>query len=359
MSRTPRPAVTLKSIAQRTGLSVMTVSRVVRGHPDVGAVNRRKVLAVARQLGYVPNPAARQLASGYPSARADRIIGTVLSQEVVTSHSYFAGIIQGLADEARQSDCHLLLGYGLGQSLDFLDYPKMLRDGVTRWIILVGKVPPQIVQQLRANGFSLVLVDMRPPVRGVDAVVCEDAVGAYEAVHHLLNIGHQRVGLIRGPGQHAFFDSLAAGYQRALREAGVPLDQELIVETPATVQGGYEAAAGLLKTGRPPTAMFSNDDLAIGALRAIHERGLRVPDDIALVGYDDIEYAAHLTPPLTTVAVPKEEMGRLAVRRALAQMEDGDQHVFTTTVVAHTLVVRDSCGAKRPAAPTRKRRNTP
>ncbi len=359
MARTPRPAVTLKAIAQRTGLSVMTVSRVVRGHPDVGAVNRRKVLAVARQLGYVPNVAARQLASGVPSAHGDRIVGTVLSQEVVTSHSYFAGIIQGLADEARQRDCHLLLGYGLGQSPDFLDYPKMLRDGMTTRIILVGKVPPRIVQQLRANGFSLVLVDMRPPVRDVDAVVCDDAVGAYEAVRHLLTLGHQRVGLIRAPGEHAFFASLATGYERALREARLDLDPELIVEAPASVQGGYRAVAGLLKAGRLPTALFTNDDLAIGALRAIHESGLRVPEDVALVGYDDIEYAAHLTPPLTTVAVPKETMGRMAIRCALAQMEEGDQHVFTTTVVAHTLVVRESCGAKRQASSSRKRRDAP
>lgn len=100
----------------------------------------------------------------------------------------------------------------------------------------------------------------------------------------------------------------------------------------------------LLKRSGHPTAIFTNDDLAIGALRAIHEQGLRVPEDIALVGFDDIEYAAHTAPPLTTVAVPKEEMGRLAVRQAIAQMEQGEQHVFSTTVVSHTLVIRSSCG---------------
>jgi LacI family transcriptional regulator len=351
MARTARSAVTLKEVARHTGLSVMTVSRVVRGHPDVGAANRRKVLAVVRRLGYIPNAAARQLASCAPDGGRDRIIGTVLSREVVTSHSYFAGIIQGVAEEARQRDCHLLLGYGLGDSAESLDYPKMIRDMVTRWIILVGKVPPGFVRQLRANGFSLVLVDMRPPLREVDAVVCEDALGAYEAVRHLANLGHERIALIRGPGRHPFFDALASGYQRALGDAGIRPDPDLVVDTPVTLQGGYDATAGLLKRSPRPSAIFSNDDLAIGALRAIHERGLRVPEDVALVGYDDIDYAAHTTPPLTTVAVPKEEMGRLAVRRAIAQMEQGDQHIFTTTVVSHTLVIRSSCGAGRtPAA---------
>ena len=167
MARTIHSAVTLKEIAQHTGLSIMTVSRVVRGHPDVGEANRRRVLATVRRLGYIPNPAARQLASGTPADAQDRILGTVLSREVVTSHSYFAGIIQGIADEARQRDCHLLLGYGLGDSAESLDYPKMIRDMVTRWIILVGKVAPGFVRQLRANGFSLVLVDTCPPVRDV------------------------------------------------------------------------------------------------------------------------------------------------------------------------------------------------
>jgi LacI family transcriptional regulator len=109
--------------------------------------------------------------------------------------------------------------------------------------------------------------------------------------------------------------------------------------------------AVLLKLPRRPTAVFTNDDMAIGALRAIYDHALRVPEDIALVGFDDIEYAAHTTPPLTTVAVPKEEMGRLAVRQAIAQMEQGEQHVHSTTVVAHALVIRSSCGAGTPPTP--------
>jgi len=341
-----RSPVTLKDIARQTGLSIMTVSRVVRGRPDVSAANRRRVLTAVRRLGYIPNPAARQLVTRGPSqAQAERIIGTIFSREVVTSHSYFAGIIEGIADEARCRDCHLLFGYGLGNSAETMEYPKMISDMMTRWIILVGKVSPRFVRQLSANGFSLVLADMRPPIRDVDAVVCEDAVGAYEATRHLVKLGHAQIALISGPPSHPFFGALATGYRRALTEARIPILDQLIVEAPPSLGGGYEAAATLLKGSTQPTAIFSNDDMAIGALRAIHERGLSVPQDIALVGFDDIEYAAHTTPPLTTVAVPKEEMGRLAVRKAIAQMEERDQHVYSTTVVAHTLVIRSSCGA--------------
>jgi len=185
---------------------------------------------------------------------------------------------------------------------------------------------------------------MPPPVRDMDAVVCDDPQGAYEATRHLIKLGHQRIALIRGPARHPFAQALASGYRRALHEAGIPFRDDLVLAAPLRPQGGYQMAETLLERSPRPTAIFTNDDMAIGALRAIHEHGLAVPEDIALVGYDDIEYAAHTTPPLTTVAVPKEEMGKVAVRRAIAQMEQGEQHVFTTTVVAHRLVVRASCG---------------
>jgi LacI family transcriptional regulator len=347
MARTPPAPVTLKHIAERTGLSIMTVSRVVRGRPDVSEASRRKVLGAIRRLGYIPNPAARSLAGrAAPGLSDGRIIGVIVSPEVVTSHSYFAGILQGLADEARRLDCHLLFAYGLGDTVGAPDYPRLLREALTRWIILVGKVPPGFVRQLRRNRFSLVLVDMRPPTRDMDAVVCEDAQGACEATRHLLKLGHERIVLIRGPAQHPFSQALAAGYRKALHEAGIPAGGARMVETRFHPQGGYAAACALLRgPAQPPTAVVTNDDIAIGVLRAVHEHGLRVPEDVAVVGYDDIEYAAHMTPPLSTVAVPKEEMGRLAVQRAVAQMEEGERHVYSTTVVSHTLVVRASCGA--------------
>ncbi len=346
MPKSVPASVTLKHIAHHTGLSIMTVSRVVRGRPDVSPASRRKVLAAVQRLGYIPNPAAQLLVTRAAPATEDRrIIGTIFSREVVTSHSYFAGIIQGIADEARRSDCHLLFGYGLGDANQPLEYPKMIREMMTRWLILVGKVPPRLVRQLHGNGFSLVLVDMRPPIRDVDAVVCDDAQGAYEATRHLIKLGHRRIALIRGPARHPFSQALTSGYRRALHESGVPVRDRFVVETPLRPEGGYGAAESLLKGRGRPTAIFTNDDVAIGALGAIHDCGLAVPEDIAVVGYDDIEYAAHTTPPLTTVAVPKEEMGRLAVRQAIAQMEQGERHVSSTTVVSHTLLIRSSCGA--------------
>ena len=346
MPKPVRTSVTLRDIARRTGLSIMTVSRVVRGRPDVSPGSRRKVLGAVRRLGYIPNPAAQLLVTRTaPGPRDDRIIGTIFSHEVVTSHSYFAGIIQGIADEARRSDCHLLFGYGLGNPAQPSDYPRMLREMLTRWLILVGKVAPRLVRQLHGNGFSLVLVDMRPPFQGVDAVVCDDVQAANEATRHLIKLGHRRIGLIRGPARHPFSRALTRGYRRALLEAEIPVRDGLVVEAAFGPEGGYEAAETLLKVTSRPTAIFTNDDMAIGALRAIHDHGFSVPHDLALVGYDDIEYAAHTTPPLTTVVVPKQEMGRLAVRQAIAQMEQGERHVFSTTVVSHTLLIRSSCGA--------------
>lgn len=353
-----REPVTLKDIAEHTGLSIMTVSRVVRGRPDVSPASRRRVVAAVRRLGYVPNPAAQLLAARVAEGRSERIIGALFSREVVTSHSYFAGIIQGLADEAAQRDCHLLFGYGMGERGAPLEIPKMIREMLTRRLILVGKVPPRVVVQLQATGFALTLVDMRPPLRNMDAVLCDDAAAAYEATRHLVKLGHERIALLRGPARHPFARAMLAGYRRALQEAAVPLREDVALEAAMTPAGGYEATERLLKLAPRPTAIFTNDDMAIGALRALHAHGLRVPDDVALVGYDDIEYAAHTIPPLTTVAVPKDGMGRLAVRKAIAQLEEGDRHVFSTTVVSHTLVIRASCGAGL-SGPRRRQRRQP
>jgi DNA-binding LacI/PurR family transcriptional regulator len=341
----------LHHIANQTGLSIMTVSRVVRGRPDVSPISRRKVLAAVKRLGYLPNPAARSLVTGTPAPPLDRIVGTLFSREVVTSHSYFAGIIQGIADEARRRDAHLLFGSGLDDAAHTLDIPRMIREAMTRHLILVGKMPQRFVRQLQANGFSLVLVDMVPPCREADAVVCDDARGANDATRHLIALGHRRIALIPGPVGHPFSRALIAGYRRALRDSGIPWDESLVVAAPFGPAAGYHAAERLLRCPRRPTAIFTNDDRAIGALRAIRDRGLSVPEEIAVVGYDDIEYAAHIAPPLTTVAVPTEEMGRLAVRRALAQMSEGDRHVYSTTVVSHALVVRASCGVGLASAP--------
>ena len=349
MPRPSRSSVTLKHIANHTGLSMMTVSRVVRARPDVSQASRRKVLAAVRRLGYLPNPAARSLVTRTPTPTHERIVGTLFSREVVTSHSYFAGIIQGLTDEARQQDAHLLFGSGLGDSEHSPEIPRMIREAMTHHLILVGKLPPRFVRQLRANGFSLVLVDMRPALREVDAIVCDDALGAYDATRHMIALGHRKIALISGPARHPFSQALIAGYRRALRESSIAWRDGLVVTAPFGPAGGYQAAERLLQSALHPTAIFTNDDGAIGALRAIRDRGLAVPGEIAVVGYDDIEYAAHIAPPLTTVAVPKEEMGRLAVRRALAQMAEGDRHVYSTTVVSPTLVVRASCGVGRPA----------
>jgi DNA-binding LacI/PurR family transcriptional regulator len=344
-----RLPIRLKDIAKQTGLSIMTVSRVVRGRPDVSPASRRTVLAAVKRLGYLPNPAARSLVTRTPALPRERILGALFSREVITAHSYFAEILQGIAAEARHLDTHLLFGSGLGDAEHAPDFPRMVREAMTRHLILVGKMPPRFVRQLRANGFSVVLVDMQPPLRDVDAIVCDDALGAYDATRHLIGLGHRRIALLRGPARHPFSLALTAGYHRALQEAGIAKADGLVADTALHAQAGYEAAAALFERRVRPTALFANDDLAIGALRAAAERGLVVPRDLALVGYDDIEYAAHTAPPLTTIAVPKREMGRLAVRRAVAQMEQGDRHVFTTTVVAHRLVVRGTCGTSRRA----------
>jgi DNA-binding LacI/PurR family transcriptional regulator len=186
---------------------------------------------------------------------AKRIIGALFGREVVSSHSYFAGTVQGIAYELARRNCHVLFGHGLGDPNAPLDMSNMIRNALVRHLIVVGKLPPvsRVVTQFRASVFALTLVNMHPPPNGIDSIIRDAAATAYEATRHLMKLGHERIPLFRGPAWHPFAHALANGYTRALQDEQISFQERLMLAAPLIQDGGYDPMEAILKLNPRPT----------------------------------------------------------------------------------------------------------
>ncbi|MFA5164827.1 MAG: GntR family transcriptional regulator [Candidatus Omnitrophota bacterium] len=256
---------------------------------------------------------------------------------------YYVGIFSMMQKEALRMGCTL--------SFNFVTSVKDERD-IARWamennvdgIIVIGGLDRTTVLSLYDKKFPLVLVDNEISKPAIDSVIPDNRNGGYLAVKHLTDLGHKRIAMIRAPlqDQPASIGRLE-GYKAALQEAGIKYDDNLVIEGYYMVEEGYKAMEKILKKNPLPTAVFAiNDEAAMGAMKAIREKsGLSIPRDISIVGFDNIEWAALSTPPLTTVNVPKEEMGSIALKKLIDRIE-GRINIATKEVIPVDLVVRGS-----------------
>jgi DNA-binding LacI/PurR family transcriptional regulator len=338
--------VTSRDVAERAGVSRTTVSFVLNDVPDVNISQetRRRVLQAAQEMGYVPDAAARSLAS-----RRTHTLGLVLvrNQSHLAADAFLPQVIHGLAESTRQAGFHLLL-----EPVKDIRHPDtyihLVRAKHIDGIVLSG--PRSDDAQLAAlvdEGFPVVLLGQLPgkPACFVDV---DNRGAAREAVGHLICLGHQRIGCItNAPAEYTAGADRLAGYRDALQEAGLPYQEQLVRYGNFVPESGYQAAYSLLQEGPLPSALFvASDVVAFGAMAAIRERGLTIPDDIALVGFDDIPLARYVDPPLTTVRLPAAELGRQAGQMIVGLIQDGG--VSPGSLLLETeLVVRASCGAAR------------
>jgi LacI family transcriptional regulator len=327
---------TIRDIASLAGVSIATVSRVLNDRPDVAAETREAVLEVVRAHGFSTNRSARALSAGRTG-----IVGVTLP---IVHAAYFAFILSGASEALYEQDMRAILCPTLHQHEREVNLLDRLMHGTTDGAILM--LPQESSDELTAlqeQRYPFVVVDPRHELdEGIPAVSAANASGAKQATQHLLGLGHRRVAAITGePGWMATEERLN-GYHAALAAAGIAPDPELEIEADWLITGGSAAASRLLDLPDPPTAIFAfNDNLAIGAMRAAQARGLRVPDDLSVVGFDDTEEAAIVTPPLTTIRQPLAEMGRMAVSLLMRLLEQ--QRVETLRVeLATRLVVRAS-----------------
>jgi DNA-binding LacI/PurR family transcriptional regulator len=320
-------------VARLAGVSTATVSRALRGLPNVSADTRAKVLAAARDLDYVTSPSASRLASGQTHS-----IGVVTPY---LGRWFFGQVLSGAEEVLHMAGFDLLL-YALPDATTRTDFfARMpLRRRVDGVLVLTLPMEGAEIEQLGALGVPLVSVGVPGP--GVSCVGIDDGAAARSAVNHLVNLGHERIALIGGgPSEPIHFtvphDRLA-GYRGAMADAGLPVPDGYEADGGFTFAGGEAAMAGLLSLPNPPTAVFAeSDEMAMGAMRTIRHSGLRCPDDVSIIGFDDHELAQMMD--LTTIAQPVHEQGRVAAQLLLdriAGAQPTDRQLPTRIVLRAT-----------------------
>jgi len=347
---------TVHDVARRAGVSTSTVSHVVNRTRFVSDELRARVEAAMRELDFTPNAAARML-----TLKRSHTIGLIVSD---IRNPFFASVARGVEDVAQEQGYTLVLcnsdetAWRERACLNALETRAV--DGV---LLASAGVADEHLSRLVQAGYPIVLVDRDLPELGAPAVLLDNEGAAYSAVWHLITRGHRRIAMLSGRAAISTTTERVAGYRRALREAGVDMDDRLIVSGESTSEGGVIAANAVLDLDIPPSAIFSGNNLmSIGALQAIGNRGLLVPEDVALVGFDDFPFpwSDAFRPHLTTVAQPTYELGRRAAELLVQRLQGLSAPTSAERVVLDgKLVVRESSGAPPLAAATAPRETAP
>lgn len=338
-------SATIKDVAREAGVSVATVSRVFSGKGPVQKDTQRRVLEVAARLCYVPNAAARSLTTNRTGT-----LGVLLPD---LYGEFFSEVIRGIDLAARKSGFHVLVSSSHSDRSEVEAVLRALRGRVDGLIVMS---PEADAQALRANlppALPVVLLNCRVEGGGFESINIDNYGGALGMTRHLLGLGHRRIAFVQGaPGNHDAQER-RRGYRDALRTYGGDWSEELEIPGDFGEESGYRAGAALLSLDQRPTAVFAaNDAMAIGLLSALQEARVRVPDDLAVAGFDDIPIARFLTPALTTVRVAIAELGGRAMERLLTALEEGDGRQLSYEVLPTSLVIRGSCGASAAPAGT-------
>ena len=340
MARTSRTSrnITIVDVAKEAGVSYATVSRVLNNDPHVKPDTRDRVIRSVTRLGYTVNQQARTLAGG-----RSNVIGLLVPD---LGTGYIGEIIRGIDEELSAAQYDLMLYTTHRRKTKESVYVASLTQGMADGLLLVlPRDPAEYLSSLRQCRFPYVLIDHQGISEVESAVGATNRQGGFEATQYLIELGHRRIGFITGwPDLGCARDRLE-GYRAALIAHDIAVDPALIREGDFNQPTGYQAARELLGLAEPPTAMFaSNDVMAFGVMEAVRDRGLRIPEDVSIVGFDNIPQSEHVRPQLTTIEQPLAEMGREATRRLLALISNPDLPL-TRIELPTKLVVRASTQA--------------
>ena len=331
---------TIVELAKHAGVSRSTASRAINNDPNVNAETRQRVLEIADKLNYHPNVAARSLAAG-----RSRILGRVIPVAVsaLFSDPYFPILIQGISAACNANDHSVMLWLAEPEQERRM-IQQIMHDALIDGVIIASMLMDDIlVKSLLERGLPFVLVGRHPTDARVNYVDVDNQDGAREIVTYLLRLGYARVATIPGPHNMIAGADRLEGYKAALRARGITPDPALMVEGDFSEGGGYAAMQRLL--AHAPDAVFvASDAMALGALRALREVGKRVPDDIALASFDDMPFAAHTEPPLTTVRQPIHRMGAIAAETLIDVIEHRDSPP-RRIILPTEMVIRASSGS--------------
>jgi LacI family transcriptional regulator len=332
----PDRRIDIRTVAATAKVSVATVSRVINSVPNVDPALAKRVWDAIQKLGYIPNNQARALVSG-----RSRLFGVIISD---ITNPFFPELIQGFEEEAVAAGYETLIGstnYDL-RSMEIC-VQRMLERKVDGVAVMTFGIEEPLLERLASKKIPMVFIDVAPAQKGFSAIRIDYENGIYEAVQHLAVLGHRRIGFISGPrGLHSANERQKA-FRSALKTIGLTLPAEYVYVGDYTNEGGSSGAEHLLALPNPPTAIVcSNDMTAIGAMHAAARLGLRIPQDVSLIGFDDIRIARYMLPPLTTVRMSGREIAVSAVRTLIANLKDDVLAKAPYQVVATRLVVRQS-----------------
>jgi LacI family transcriptional regulator len=351
----PAATPSIYEVARVAGLSVATVSRALNDKGPVRAETRQRVLDAVERLGYVPHSAARML-----STRKTMSIGVLLPD---MHGAFFSEIVRGIDLAARAAGYHLLVSGSHSDAAETAALLQTLHGRVDGLILMAPALGGAWLQKALPRRVPVVLINDDGTDGRHDSLRIDNRRGARLAVEHLLALGHRAVAFLGGPEGNADAAERLAGYREALVAAGLPLSRHLELAGDFGEESGLQAGAKVAALVPRPTAIFAaNDAMAIGCLAALREHNLRVPEDLSLVGFDDVPIARYLTPALTTVQVPIAELGRQAMACLLSSIDgrpENPEGAANHTVIAPTLAIRASAAAPAEAPKKHETSRTP
>ncbi|WP_295760140.1 LacI family DNA-binding transcriptional regulator [Undibacterium sp.] len=299
---------TMKQVAEKARVSTTTVSHVINNTRVVSEDARERVLSVIKQMRYIPSAVARSLKND-----KTHTLGMIIPNN---SNPYFAEVIQGIEAESFKLGYNIILCNSYDDPKKQAAYTRVLMEKRIDGLIIVSSGSDEELNQLLADeGIPKVLVDREVPGLAADFIEADHEQGGYLATKYLIDLGHTDIACVSGPKTLLPSGDRVQGYWRALKEAGIARREEYLAHSDFTSQGGFTAFQQLLALERRPSAIFaSNDLMAIGGLCAAHQAGMKIPEQLSVIGYDDIALASFSTPPLTTIAQPKYEIGVLTAQ---------------------------------------------
>ena len=333
----------IREIAKRAKVSTATVSRTINRVPTVDPALAKRVMKVVEDMGYYPNTAARALVSG-----KSRIFGLIVSE---ITNPFFPEIVQAFEDIAVQNHYEILL-------TSTVHDPKRMELAVRRMIerrvdgvaILTFGMEESLVADLRFRKVPLVFVDVGPQAAGITNIRVNYQEGIREAVSHLAKLGHKRIAFVAGPANLKSAMARRAAFEAAMQENGLQVDPELIVTGDHKVEGGIAAMAQLAALSKRPTAILcSNDMTAVGVMREAYDRGISIPRELSVIGFDDIRLAEFTTPPLTTVRMSQKQLAEFAFQALRGEVEGRDGSANGKEVELETSLILRGSTAKVPA----------
>jgi len=312
----------IRTVAARAGVSIASVSRTINGLPSVDPGIAKKVWAAVKELGYQPNTQARAMGSG-----RSRLFGLIISD---ITNPFFPELIQNFEDIAVKFGYEILIG-STAHDPKLMErvIDRMLQRNVEGAAVMTFGIEETVIDRLAARGVPLVFIDVAPDAKGMSTLSVDYAKGIGQAVQHLAVLGHRRIGFIAGPADLHSAILREEAFRSAMKSIGLPPAPEYIVRGNHTLEGGTEAMETLLKLDSPPTAvMCSNDMTAIGVLHATADAGIKVPEQMSVIGFDDIHIARYMIPPLTTVQMSCRDLAQTAFNalRAFVEQDHKNWH---------------------------------